>query len=1648
MGTISSVLQWSCSKCNTINPTESLKCFNCGTVRKVFPSPTATLYHHHHHQQQQQSQSQQMQPPRQQQQQHHRQRQNAGGGGGGGGGGTATVAGVVTAAAELATECDEEVATIVDKHKAVTSRQVAPGSGIVIDNKHGHVYKSLLRGCLKRPQRNSQNLPANCGNCEETRKYIKNSIELYRHFSNPALNRRWSCRACEADNNSVTWHCVICDTVSYLAPIYKETLHTHRHEATTATTTTAEATTTTTTTTTEGGAAVQLELSSQVEQEQRQKQQEQEQLELEAAHANRRQQKSRRTSFSFRRTQSLSTSIDKSAHPATQRSCHVCYVNNFSKDIFNLPPAVPLAAVANTTPTPIASNSRFAIANDTFCRRKQNNNNKNQNNKLREACAKKRYNFTITTLSRSAQKPPPSVVSKPLRQLPPKLQQQQQQSQPQQQQQQQQVQQHQQQQQQQHKQQSQQLQQQQQQRQATTSSNNSSSSSQFTIPRNGVFIAVNDWSSNMPQHCDTTSSTTTTTSTASTTTCNNNNNNVNSNKLYENECVAIAQQQLRLEQQQQQQQVTTTTPIYAQVNKQHKLHKKKLLCNNNSSNSNNSSFELIDGSCEAAATTTTAAASNELSHEAHLEPSESITTTATTTSTAAATSTAATATTVAAVSAASEFYAASEHSIYAKVWKGPRKTTESKITHEAAAVSARLIPAAPRNDNKTQQSQQQQQQQQQQSMLQGSRKLRTCGKCSYAYNRLWSESCEMCDPSPQSQSQQDQPAPVPGALSPRNDEPWTCKKCTLVNYATAMACIVCGGSKLKSISSIEDMTLRKGEFWTCSHCTLKNSLAVGLCSACKSMRLLPVMMDAVRERPDGQSYEEQDHASSLVTQSLSELAITTTPQAPPTQVSQLQLPLPATRLSRSPSPRAALPVATAPMASAAPAACVATAQQQQAGIQAPTQRSSSGAIPKRHSTGGSIVPRQQHPLNIASSSNSSYNLQQQQQSTVKKWQCPACTYENCAASVVCEICSSSRGLVNAVLSDALARKSMRVTNLSEFRQESKLMENLRQLEETEALTKWQNIIQYCRDNNELFVDDSFPPAPKSLYYNPASSALDGGNPVVQWRRPHEINCDGGAYPPWAVFRTPLPSDICQGVLGNCWLLSALAVLAEREDLVKEVLVTKEICAQGAYQVRLCKDGKWTTVLVDDLLPCDKRGHLVYSQAKRKQLWVPLIEKAVAKIHGCYEALVSGRAIEGLATLTGAPCESIPLQASSLPMPSEDELDKDLIWAQLLSSRCVRFLMGASCGGGNMKVDEEEYQHKGLRPRHAYSVLDVKDIQGHRLLKLRNPWGHYSWRGDWSDDSTLWTDDLRDALMPHGASEGVFWISFEDVLNYFDCIDICKVRSGWNEVRLQGTLQPLCSISCVLLTVLEPTEAEFTLFQEGQRNSEKSQRSQLDLCVVIFRTRSPAAPEIGRLVEHSKRQVRGFVGCHKMLERDIYLLVCLAFNHWHTGIEDPHQYPQCILAIHSSKRLLVEQITPSPHLLADAIISLTLTKGQRHEGREGMTAYYLTKGWAGLVVMVENRHENKWIHVKCDCQESYNVVSTRGELKTVDSVPPLQRQVIIVLTQLEGSGGFSIAHRLTHRLANSRGLHDWGPPGATHCPPIENVHGLHAPRLIT
>lgn len=647
--------------------------------------------------------------------------------------------------------------------------------------------------------------------------------------------------------------------------------------------------------------------------------------------------------------------------------------------------------------------------------------------------------------------------------------------------------------------------------------------------------------------------------------------------------------------------------------------------------------------------------------------------------------------------------------------------------------------------------------------------------------------------------------------------------------------------------------------------------------------------------------------------------------------------------------------------------------------------------------------------------------------------CSKCSHKNVQIAKTCEVCQNAR---TRILTDSVclrAKGDSTQSTSSAMKHRSELLDVVRLVEEQEALKVRKRVLAYCSSNNEPFVDDSFPPAPKSLYYKPNAK---NKTHVAKWLRPNDVTVDADSGFSWTVFRTPLPSDILQGVLGNCWFLSSLAVLAEREDLVRNIIVTRDVCEHGVYQVRLCKDGNWTTILVDDLLPCDKYGRLVYSKAKRKQLWVPLIEKAAAKIHGCYEALVSGRPIEGLRILTGAPCETVDLQ----PRPRED-IDQNLVWARLLSSRSAGFLMGISCGGFNVNVQEDDYERIGLRPSHSYSVLDVRNVAEHRLLRLRNPWGSYSWKGAWSDDSATWTPDLKKLLSPNSSSEGIFWISFEDVLRYFDKVDICKVRSGWSELRLSGRLPPFASpnhLSCVLLTVLESTEVDLTLFQQAERVLKKPQ---LNLCLALYR--APAFPlsHLGLLVESSQSQVQSSAGCEKILEPGFYVVVCLAFNHWNTK-----DAPEYVLAIHSSNRLLAEQVSAEGCVVGDALIALALARGRKYDALEGATTYTLSKRWAGLVIVVENRHNNKWVHVRVDCNASCNVVSTRGVFLTADAVPPLHRQVITVLSQLEGYVMVSSEFRLLHRLTGSSNLGEWGT--GTNSPALgDHLQGLHAPRPI-
>lgn len=157
--------------------------------------------------------------------------------------------------------------------------------------------------------------------------------------------------------------------------------------------------------------------------------------------------------------------------------------------------------------------------------------------------------------------------------------------------------------------------------------------------------------------------------------------------------------------------------------------------------------------------------------------------------------------------------------------------------------------------------------------------------------------------------------------------------------------------------------------------------------------------------------------------------------------------------------------------------------------------------------------------------------------------------------------------------------------------------------------------------------------------------------------------------------------------------------------------------------------------------------------------------------GSYANIESGRLVEALGLLTGAPCEELDLRGGSGCDGGDESsgerqpLDTELLWGKVISYDSAGFLMGASCSSRGPR-GEDEGSHRcrthtaleeskqvhfsprpcanpeapsrdreraaaaeamGLITDHAYSLLAVMALGSVRLVKLRNPWGRREWR---------------------------------------------------------------------------------------------------------------------------------------------------------------------------------------------------------------------------------------------------------------------------------------------------------------------------------
>lgn len=320
-----------------------------------------------------------------------------------------------------------------------------------------------------------------------------------------------------------------------------------------------------------------------------------------------------------------------------------------------------------------------------------------------------------------------------------------------------------------------------------------------------------------------------------------------------------------------------------------------------------------------------------------------------------------------------------------------------------------------------------------------------------------------------------------------------------------------------------------------------------------------------------------------------------------------------------------------------------------------------------------------------------------------------------------------------------------------------------------GILTYDEIKQQCVDEGSLWEDPDFPAEDSSLFFKEPPSC----GPGVTWKRPSEI-CDD----PQMFVDGATRMDVNQGILGDCWLLAAVASLSTNQALLNKVVLPQQSFSDdyaGIFKFNFWQYGRWVEVCIDDRLPVDDNDKLLYMHSdERNEFWTAFIEKAYAKLCGSYESLSGGLTSEALTDFTGGMVERFDLKAEETAN----------VLSRMLNGQRLGALMGCSIDADPNQL--EARLDNGLIMGHAYSITDVRKVEINTprtsgvvpMVRVRNPWGDsHEWRGRFSDDSEEWSlipDEEKEEMGLNFSHDGEFWMMFEDFRTEFGRLEICML----------------------------------------------------------------------------------------------------------------------------------------------------------------------------------------------------------------------------------------------------------------------------------
>ncbi|XP_041641849.1 calpain-9 [Cheilinus undulatus] len=300
----------------------------------------------------------------------------------------------------------------------------------------------------------------------------------------------------------------------------------------------------------------------------------------------------------------------------------------------------------------------------------------------------------------------------------------------------------------------------------------------------------------------------------------------------------------------------------------------------------------------------------------------------------------------------------------------------------------------------------------------------------------------------------------------------------------------------------------------------------------------------------------------------------------------------------------------------------------------------------------------------------------------------------------------------------------------------------------------------CLQKGVLFEDPDFPATDSSLFFSQSCPVS------IEWKRPKEI-CDNPRFIVGSADRT----DICQGQLGDCWLLAAIANLTLKKDALARVVPHDQDFDRnyaGIFHFQFWQHNKWLDVVVDDLLPSVRNNLIMVHSASNNEFWSALLEKAYAKLHGSYESLKGGSTMEAMEDFTGGVGEMYDTKDAP-----------DNFYSVMKKGKDRGSMMSCSINTSSSAESEAKLPN-GLVKGHAYSITGLEEVNYRgrkvKLIRIRNPWGQVEWNGPWSDKSGEWdyVDKADKNRILQNSDDGEFWMDFEDFKRNYDKVEICNM----------------------------------------------------------------------------------------------------------------------------------------------------------------------------------------------------------------------------------------------------------------------------------